>query len=148
MKGAENMCKWEWWSDTACIYIPRLYLVHMECEQSLPVCAHSGVTCKVNVMRPLQTRGTKYGKSASLPVTLSLSHHDISLKVCMPSLLPGCSKETGKHEQSQKLEHSGLRKARATFLCQVFQSEWQLEGMQMKYWTEVGIWERPLRECY
>lgn len=53
----------------------------MECEQSLPVCVHSGMTCKVSVKGTSPARGTKYGISTATPVTASPSvHHDISLK--------------------------------------------------------------------
>lgn len=51
----------------------------MECEQSLPVCVHSGVTCKVRL------EGLNMGSPVShspppFSLFLSLSHHDISLK--------------------------------------------------------------------
>lgn len=74
-----------------------------------------GVTCKVSVMRPWQTSGTKYGKSTP-PQSPSFSSWHKSEKLCTPSLLPRRSTETGKHDQSQKLWQNGLRKGRPMVL--------------------------------
>lgn len=95
-----------------------------------------GVTCKVSVMRPWQTSGTKYGKSTP-PQSPSFSSWHKSEKLCTPSLLPRRSTETGKHDQSQKLWQNGLRKGRPMVLFffspQDLQSGQRLDGMQRKY---------------
>lgn len=96
-------------SDAACFDLPLWDVAHMECEQSLPVCVQSGVTWKVSVTRRSQTRGTKYGKSTPLSVTLSLalslsSWHQTESSVSLPCCLGAAQKQENMSRKWSKVD--------------------------------------------